>query len=134
MSMSGATRRGFTTIGVPIDSVGLGDGDLHGTELAPAALRAAGLDRLGWQDYGDLDVRIPTHVRDAATGVVGIDGVLRTTDEVRAAVAACCRAGVRPFVLGGCCTLAPGALAGARDALGTVGLVYVDVTSISTTA
>lgn len=116
----------FTTIGVPIDSVGLGREESHGTELSPAALRAAGLGRLGWLDAGDLDVRIPSHDRDAETGVVGIDGVLSTTDVVRSAVAAHCRAGGRPFVLGGCCTLAAGALAGARDALGTVGLVYVD--------
>ena len=34
----------FTIIGVPIDSVGLGRAEPHGTELAPAALRAAGLD------------------------------------------------------------------------------------------
>ena len=68
----------FTIIGVPIDSVGLGRAEPHGTELAPAALRVAGLDRLGWPDAGDLDVRIPDHERDPATGVVGIDGVLAT--------------------------------------------------------
>ena len=124
--MAGPARRGFTTIGVPIDSVGLGQQEFHGTELSPAALRAAGLGRLGWRDAGDLDVRIPDHERDAATGVVGIDGVLATTDRVRSAVAAHSRDGDRPFVLGGCCTLAPAALAGARDALGTVGLIYVD--------
>lgn len=116
----------FTTIGVPIDSVGLGNGEPHGTELSPAALRAAGLGRLGWRDAGDLDARIPDHERDTVTGLVGIDGVLTTTDLVRSAVATRCRAGERPFVLGGCCTLAAGALAGARDALGTVGLIYVD--------
>ena len=31
-----------------------------------------------------------------------------------------------PFLVGGCCTLVPGALAGARDGLGQVGLAYVD--------
>ncbi len=124
--ISSGSRRIYTTIGVPIDSVGLGRAGLHGTELSPAALRAAGLGRLGWQDAGDLDVRIPDHARDVATGVVGIDGVLTTTDLVRRAVAAHCRAGDRPFVLGGCCTLVAGAVAGARDALGTVGLIYVD--------
>lgn len=116
----------FTTIGVPIDSVGLGHGEPHGTELSPDALRAAGLARLGWPDLGDLPVRIPDHDRDPVTGLVGQDGVLATTDEVRRAVADRCAAGDRPFVLGGCCTLLSGALAGARDALGTVGLVYVD--------
>ena len=119
-------RPAFTTIGVPIDSVGLGRAEPHGTELSPGAIRAAGLARLGWTDLGDLDVRIPDHERDEATGLVGIDGVLETTDAVRGAVADVVRDGGRPFVLGGCCTLLPGALAGARDALGTIGLVYVD--------
>ena len=121
-----AARSAFTTIGVPIDSVGLGQAEPHGTELSPDALRASGLDRLGWDDRGDLDVRIPDHERDPATGLVGLDGVLATTDGVRGAVADLVRAEGRPFVLGGCCTLLSGALAGARDALGTVGLVYVD--------
>ena len=116
----------FTIVGAPIDSVGLGRAEPHGTELAPAALRAAGLDRLGWHDLGDLDVRIPDHDRDPATGVVGIEGVLATTDGIRRAIRASVERGERPFVLGGCCALLPGALAGARDAIGAVGLVYVD--------
>ena len=120
------SRRTFTTLGVPIDSVGLGNAELRGTELAPAALRAAGLDRLGWDDAGDLGVRIPDHDRDPGTGLIGLPGVLSTTSAVREATTDILRRGDHPFVLGGCCTLLPGALAGARDALGTVSLVYVD--------
>ena len=126
MTEARAARRPFTTMGVPIDSVGLGRAEAHGTELAPDAIRRAGLGRLGWPDAGDLAVRIPDHDRDAVTGLVGLDGVLSTTDELRRAVAARCAPGERPLLLGGCCTLLAGALAGARDALGTVGLVYVD--------
>lgn len=116
----------FTVVGVPIDSVGYGPAEPRGTELAPAATRAAGLDRLGWRDIGDLDVRIADHERDPATGLIGIDGVLATTDTIRVAVAEVLATGERPFVLGGCCTLLPGALAGARDTLGDLGLVYAD--------
>lgn len=126
MELRRATRPTFTTVGVPIDSVGLGDGAPHGTELSPDALRAAGLGRLGWADAGDLAVRIPDHERDPATGLVGLSGVLATTETIRRSVADHCRAGDRPFLVGGCCTLVAGAMAGARDALGPVGLVYVD--------
>ncbi len=116
----------FTTLGIPIDSVGLGRADRHGTELSPGALRVAGLGRLGWADAGDLDVRIPDHERDPVTGLIGIDGVLSTTSAVRTATSDLIGRGERPFLLGGCCTLLSGALAGARDALGSVSLVYVD--------
>ena len=126
MSNSATRHRTFTTIGVPIDSVGFGRQEPHGTELSPEALRTAGLGRLGWPDAGDRDVRIPDHERDATSGVVGVAGVLTTTDLVRLAVAAHCRAGDRPFLVGGCCTLVAGALAGAWDALGMVGLISVD--------
>ena len=120
------TAMTFTTLGVPIDSVGLGRAEQHGTELSPAAIRAAGLGRLGWADAGDLDVRIPDHDRDPETGVVGLAGVLSTTSVLRSATADLIGRGERPFLLGGCCTLLPGALAGARDVLGPIGLVYVD--------
>ncbi len=119
-------RPPFTTLGVPINSVGLGRAEQHGTELSPAAVRAAGLDRLGWGDAGDLDVRIPDHDRDPATGVVGLAGVLSTTTAVRSATADLMGRGERPFLLGGCCALLAGAVAGARDSLGSVSLVYVD--------
>jgi arginase len=125
-TLEAMSRTTFTTLGIPIDSVGLGQAELHGTELSPAAVRSAGLDRLGWVDAGDLDVRIPDHERDPASGVVGLAGVLSTTTAVRAATADLLRRGDRPFLLGGCCTLLPGAMAGARDALGPVGLIYVD--------
>jgi arginase len=113
----------WTVLGVPIDSVGRSGG----TELAPVALRAAGLvERLGLEDRGDLDVRIRGDERDPETGIVGSPDVLATTSAVRAAIGKMVAAGERPLVLGGCCTLVPGALAGVRDAAGSVGMVNVD--------
>jgi arginase len=113
----------WTALGVPIDSVGRSGG----TEFAPAALREAGLvQRLGSADRGDLNVRIRGDERDAETGIVGSPDVLRTTTAVRAAVAEMVAAGERPLVLGGCCALVPGALAGVRDAAGSVGIASVD--------
>jgi arginase len=113
----------WVIVGVPIDSVGRSGG----TELAPAALRERDLpSRLGAEDRGDLGVRIRGDRRDPATGVIGIDGVVATTEAVRAAVREVAMDGGRPLVLGGCCTLVPGALAGRRDAGGAVGVAYVD--------
>jgi len=114
---------GWSAIGVPIDSVGRSGG----TELAPAALRERGLlERVGATDTGDLDVRIRDERRDSATGVVGAGDVLSMTRAVRSAVRDVAAAGARPLVLGGCCSLVPGALAGMRDAGVAVGVAYVD--------
>ena len=108
---------------MPVDSVGRAGG----TEHAPAALREQGLlERIGARDRGDLDVRIRDDVRDPATGIVGAAEVLDVTVAVRAAVREAIAAGERPLVLGGCCSLVPGALAGLRDAAGPAGVAYVD--------
>jgi arginase len=110
-------------IGVPIDSVGRSGG----TEFAPGVLRELGvLDALGAEDAGDLDVSIRGEERDPDTGILGSSDVLRTTATIREAVAEQVSTGIRPFLAGGCCAELPGALAGARDALGEVGLVHLD--------
>lgn len=116
-------RTPWTVIGVPIDSVGRAGG----TEFAPAALRAAGLvEHLGARDAGDLDVRVRGDERDPETGLVGSPDVLAMTAAVRGAVGEIVALGERPFVLGGCCALLPGALAGVRDAGVPIGLAHVD--------
>lgn len=114
----------MVAIGVPVDSVGRSGG----TETAPAVLRELGLpEALGARDEGDLAVRIRGEERDPATGLVAGADVLRTTEAVRAAVASTLAAEERPFLIGGCCAELPGALAGARDALGApLGLAHVD--------
>lgn len=110
-------------IGVPIDSVGRSGG----TECAPAALRELGLlEALDAEDGGDLEVRIRGEKRDPDSGILAAPDVLRTTEAIRAAVAGRVSAGDRPLLLGGCCAELPGAMAGARDALGKVGLVNLD--------
>jgi arginase len=113
----------WVAIGVPIDSVGRAGG----TEHAPAAVREHGLlERIGARDRGDLDVRIRGDERDPATGILGSADVLAMTGVVRAAVREALAAGERPLVLGGCCSLVPGALAGLRDAAGAHGVAYID--------
>jgi arginase len=113
----------FTVIGVPIDSVGRNGG----AELGPPALRELGLvEALGARDEGDLALRIRGEERDPATGILASDDVLAATTAIRARVAKLVSIRRRPLLVGGCCAPLPGALAGARDALGPVGLVHLD--------
>ncbi len=113
----------FTLLGVPIDSVGRSGG----TEHAPAGFRALPRADDPWTtDAGDLDVRIRGNVRDPASGVIAIGDVLGTTRRVADAVADLTSKGSPVLVMGGCCALLPGALAGARRTLGRVGLAYLD--------
>ena len=114
----------FTFLGVPIDSVGRSGG----TEHAPASFRAHSRRDDPWfaADAGDLDVPIRGDVRDPSSGVIAIEDVLAMTRAVGDAVEALRRDGRIPFVMGGCCSLVPGALAGARRADPGVGLVYLD--------
>jgi arginase len=115
--------------GIPIDCVNAVDpgSEPFGTELSPAALRDAGLlDAIGVADDGDLAVRLVGRDRDPETGVLGWPSVLATTQAVRSLAREQIADGRVPFLVGGCCTLLPGALSGARDALGAVGLAYLD--------
>jgi arginase len=111
-------------IGVPIDSVNRREG---GYEQSPTVLRELGLPAaLGGADAGDLDVRVRGAERDPESGLLASADVLGATRTIRGAVAELLGGGVRPFLAGGCCAALPGALAGARDALGTVALVHLD--------
>jgi arginase len=116
--------RPFTFLGIPIDSVGRSGG----TEHAPAAFRGHSHEADPWSaaDVGDLDVRIRGDVRDPASGVIAIDDVVAMTREIGDTVEGLRRDGRIPFVMGGCCSLVPGALAGARRVDPGVGLVYLD--------
>jgi len=113
----------FTLIGVPIDSVGRNGGTEHG----PATLRELDLSgAIGGDDRGDLPVRIRGDERDPETGILASEDVLASTAMIRADIAEAISRGERPFLAGGCCAELPGALAGARDVLGDIGLVHVD--------
>jgi arginase len=120
---------GLVYTGVPVDSVGAATAGAapRGCELAPAALRSAGLvSAVGATDGGDLRARIVGTERDQATGIVGWASVADVTRTVRCQVSSLLAHDKVPMLIGGCCTLLPGALAGARDAHGTIGLAYID--------
>lgn len=117
-----ATRR-LLVIGAPLD----GSGTRRGEVRAPAALRAAGLlERLDAVDFGDLDVRVDEPERDPRVGVIGYRDLVSASRTIRDAVASALVAGWRPLVLGGCCSILPGALAGVRRQLGPAALAFVD--------
>lgn len=121
-----ANRAGsLVVVGVPEDCICAPEADApaFGTELAPAALRMSGLtEATGAADDGDLPVRLVGTTRDVSTGVLGWPSVLQLTATVRDKVRDLVGEGAVPLLAGGCCMLLPGALAGARDALGAVGL------------
>lgn len=114
-------RDRITLLGVPIDSVG----QSGGTETGPSALREA-LAAEGLDDAGDTIRQIHGTERDPDHGWLALGDNLAVTAEVRERVADLAGSGRLPLVLGGCCALVPGALAGMRDSLGEIGLAYVD--------
>lgn len=113
--------RRLTLLGVPIDSVG----EAGGTEGGPTVLREL-LASAALDDAGDTTARIRSRIRDPSNGWLAFEDNLEVTTEVRERVAGLAAAGRTPLILGGCCALVPGALAGLRDAHGEIGLAYVD--------
>ena len=123
--MSVVTR----ALGIPIDSVGAASEQAppFGTEKMPNALRTAGLlDRLRLADDGDADVRLVGPHRDPTSRLTAWPSLDATTRTIRTAVSELISSGERPLVLGGCCALVPGAVAGLRDAKGAAAVVNVD--------
>lgn len=117
----------WTMIGVPSSA-----GAHHaGQELAPGALRKAGLaDRLAAaglsvNDVGDLagsDFAVDSSHPEARN----LPAVVRVARDVADAVSAVAAGGGRPLVVGGDCTITVGAVAGLRRYHPHVGLAYVD--------
>ncbi len=114
----------FTIIGVPVNC----GGEPGGVELAPRALRDAGLVKAigAARDLGDMNVNLRGPRRDPETGIIAYPALLDMTRDVRRTTAAMLARGERPFLVGGCCSYMMGAIAGAADHFGSVGLAYVD--------
>jgi arginase len=125
----GATqsRTDWTIIGVPTSA-----GAHHaGQDRAPAALRAHGLaGRLraagaDVRDAGDLPGAV-FQVDHEHPGARNLSSVVAVARSVADAVASEVRAGRRPLVIGGDCTITLGVVAGFRRVDPGVGLAYVD--------
>lgn len=122
-------------IGVPFNSAGRCDEEAR----APGALRSAGLlrrlraaiDPEEVTDHGDVRVGRPDPDRDAErdpdSGLLAAQSWARTTTATREAVGGVVTPDARTLVLGGDCSILPGCLAGAQDAVGErMGLLFVD--------
>ncbi len=114
----------FVLLGAPTQC----DGRPGGVERAPNVLRDLGvLGAIGASvDLGDLPVRIDGPDRDPISGVIGATSAARAIGRTRDAVETILGNGDRPFMLGGCCTYAIGAVAAAARVFGRCGLVYID--------
>jgi arginase len=128
VTMAGQTKgdaaaTGWVLVGAPLDCSGTGRGEAR----APGALRDAGLAQMtGARDAGDVDATVDDPNHDARTGVIGFEQIRRASSEIDSAVAAVLNEGGKPLVVGGDCTILVGALAGAKERLGRVGLAFVD--------
>ncbi len=117
-------RAQFALIGAPIDCEAKPDGCTQ----APEVLRRLGLrDAIGASvDLNDMPIRITDPTRDPETGIIGYDSVERLTREVRAQISGIIASGKVPVVQGGCCSMVMGAMAGAKDTVDKLGLIYID--------
>ena len=122
------TGRRLSIIGVPSSAGAFANGQ----ELAPGALREAGLPArlrdagLDVEDLGDsAEFRWRpdrAHPKSQNLGAV-LESVRSTCERVAPAIAA----GRTALVLGGDCTVGVGTVAGARHASGSVGVIYFDL-------
>lgn len=119
-------RRRIGVVGAP-----LCDGEREsGVENAPKALRDAGFveilrNRSEVKDFGDLPLKVP--VRDELTGKSrNLMQVADGCQSTKRIVSQVIDDGYFPLVIGGDCSLFPGALAGVSSANRDIGVVYLD--------
>jgi arginase len=120
--------RRLSVIGVPSSAGAFASGQ----ELAPAALREAGLlprlSGLGLdvEDLGDSPAFRWRPDRDQPRAQ-NLGAVIESVRATSSRVESVLRAGRTALVLGGDCTVGVGTVAGARLAFGSVGLIYFDL-------
>jgi arginase len=121
--------RPLAVVGVPSGAGACGVGQ----EQTPAALRRAGLIELlgdvgfDTSDLGDSPV-VPWHPDRARPGAQNLDEVVEIVRSTTSRVADALRDREQTvLVLGGDCTVGIGTIAGARAAVGDIGVVYFDL-------
>ncbi|MEU7864307.1 arginase family protein [Nonomuraea sp. NPDC049141] len=117
-----ASRR-WLIIGAPMEGSGTRRGEID----APGSFRRAGLvNELDAVDFGDLPVVVTDSRRDPSAGIIGYHQIVTGTGLIADAVSSALLAGWRPFLLGGCCSILPGALTGLRRHTGPAKLIFID--------
>lgn len=112
-------------LGAPWDSSGSGRKE----QMAPSALRAAGLSNLVDQDLGDADSVVDSVERDEHTGVLALPETLLAAHVLARALGTAIRdiPGRRPLVVGGDCSMLLGILPALRQQVGVpIGLWFLD--------
>ena len=111
-------------LGAPWDCSGAGRGE----QLAPTALRAAGLGELADVDLGDAACEITNTARDERSGVLALPETVRAVNALADALGRGLRdlPGRRPLVVGGDCSILLGILPALRRQVGDVGLWFLD--------
>ncbi|MGI9481223.1 MAG: arginase family protein [Hyphomicrobiales bacterium] len=116
----------FTVIGAPASSIVAGPD----VALAPEVLRNLGIaGALNADDAGDLDCDFGTAGSKSVSGLMAQSEVIEATAVIRRRIAQLVSKHTVPIVIGGCCAILPGAVAGACDATarqGEMGLAYID--------
>lgn len=124
----GRPYRAVAVLGAPLES----EARAEGVNLAPRALRAAGLipaletAHLGVEEQEDLEIAITDGEPDADVGIIGLTQVAAASEEIYHAVAAQLDEHRPLLVLGGCCGVLVGVAAALQRLYGRVGLAFVD--------
>ncbi|MEE4274572.1 MAG: arginase family protein [Thermoleophilia bacterium] len=120
--------RAVALIGAPFES----EARAQGVNLAPGALRAAGLvnaletAHLGVEELGDLDIAITDPEPDPVSGVIALEQLAAASRELRDTIVGQLDEHRPILVLGGCCGVLPGIAAALQLVHGRVGLAFVD--------
>lgn len=113
-------------IGVPFD----GYGRTGHQDYAATVLRETGLVEAvrphDLRDRGDLRLPPGESVRGAQTNLLNEPALMEMTDQLNMRVAESLGAHRFPVVVGGDCSLLLGVVTGVRDALGRIGLLFID--------
>lgn len=110
-------------IGAPMDGL-----RGNGCELMPRALREAGLQTtLNARDLGDLSIQVADTIRDTDSGVLAYPDIIQGSQIIREAVRSLLDNNELPLVVGGCCSVLIGCMAGMQDHNSTSnGLAFLD--------